>query len=80
VLDICSAPGGKAFTIAELMNDSGEIIACDLHDKRVNLIKSGLSRLELKSITALQNDAKIYNDSLGRLIRFYAMFRVPDWE
>jgi 16S rRNA (cytosine967-C5)-methyltransferase len=66
VLDICSAPGGKAFTIAELMNDSGEIIACDLHDKRVNLIKSGLSRLELKSITALQNDAKIYNDSLGR--------------
>lgn len=65
ILDICSAPGGKAFTIAEMMNDVGEIIACDLHDKRVNLIQSGAIRLGLKSIKALQNDAKKYNNLLG---------------
>ena len=65
ILDICSAPGGKAFTLAEIMNDEGQIIACDLHQKRVDLIKNGYAKLGLKSISTLQNDAKKYNENLG---------------
>lgn len=61
ILDICSAPGGKAFTITERTSDKCELYACELHDKRVKLIKSGAERLGLKSIKALQNDAKIFN-------------------
>ncbi len=64
VLDMCSAPGGKAFTCAELMNDKGRVLAFDLHEKRVNLIKSGAKRLELNSIEASANNAKVYNESL----------------
>lgn len=63
VIDICSAPGGKAFTFAEMMNNNGRILACDLHEKRVNLIKSGSERLGITIIKALCNDAKIFNES-----------------
>lgn len=63
VIDICSAPGGKAFTFAEMMNNSGRILACDLHEKRVKLIKSGSERLGISIIEALCNDAKIFNES-----------------
>lgn len=64
VLDVCSAPGGKAFTCAEFMNNKGKIIACDIYDGRVNLIKKGAERLELSCIDSIVNDALIYNDNL----------------
>ncbi|MBQ4312958.1 MAG: 16S rRNA (cytosine(967)-C(5))-methyltransferase RsmB, partial [Clostridia bacterium] len=62
VLDVCSAPGGKAYTIAELMGDNGRIIACDIHPHRVGLIESGAKRLKLHSIDALVRDALIPDD------------------
>ena len=65
VLDLCAAPGGKSFTVAELMNDEGRVLSFDLHENRVRLIRSGAERLGLKSITAAVNDAKQYNDSLS---------------
>lgn len=64
VLDICAAPGGKSFTMAELMGDQGKIVACDLHEKRVGLIKSGAERLGIGIIEAIQNDGKIFSDTL----------------
>ena len=45
VLDLCAAPGGKSFTICELMNNMGKVYSFDLHEKRVNLIKDGANRL-----------------------------------
>lgn len=63
VIDVCSAPGGKAFTFAEMMNNKGRIIACDLHEKRVRLIKSGAERLGISVIETMRNDAKIINES-----------------
>lgn len=66
ILDICSAPGGKAFTVTEVTGDECELYACELHDKRVKLIRNGAERLGLKSIKALQNDAKVYNESFPK--------------
>ncbi len=43
VIDLCAAPGGKAFTITEIMEGRGKVIACDIHSNRVNLIKKALS-------------------------------------
>ncbi len=65
VLDVCAAPGGKSFTMAQYMENSGEIIACDLYEKRVELIKKGAARLGIKNITAIQNDATKASDNLG---------------
>ena len=64
VFDICSAPGGKAFTIAENMKNIGSVYAFDLHEHRVKLIENGAKRLALDSITAQLNDAEIYNKSM----------------
>lgn len=64
VIDVCSAPGGKAFTIAEMMKDSGRILACDLHEKRVGLIKKGAERLGISCIEAAAGDAKVFNGNL----------------
>jgi len=64
VLDLCSAPGGKAFTIAQLMNNKGEIYAFDLHEKRVNLIRKGAERLGILNIRAMTGDACVFNPDL----------------
>ena len=69
VLDICAAPGGKTFTVAEIMENRGEIVACDLHAKRAGLVKSGGERLGLDIITAKANDATVYNEGLGKFDR-----------
>ena len=65
VLDICSAPGGKTFTTAQLMENTGEIISCDLHNHRVKLIADGAKRLGINIVKAMQNDATCINEKLG---------------
>ena len=65
VLDVCSAPGGKAFTMANLMGNKGEIIACDLYPHRVELIKRTAKRLGLDIIKTAVADATDYNPKLG---------------
>ena len=66
VLDICAAPGGKTFTMAEMMNGKGEIYAFDLHEKRVKLIREGAERLGLGNISAKAGDASVYNPDIPK--------------
>lgn len=69
VLDVCSAPGGKTFTIAQLMENKGVIVACDLHPKRAGLVKSGAQRLGLSIVSAKANDATVYDSKMGTFDR-----------
>jgi 16S rRNA (cytosine967-C5)-methyltransferase len=57
VLDACAAPGGKAVLIAEKMNDSGRLIAMDLHDDRLKRLAGNVGRMRLISIEITQGDA-----------------------
>ena len=59
VLDLCSAPGGKATHIAQLMQDSGAIMACDIHPHKIKLIEHGANRLGIHCINARLSDAQI---------------------
>ena len=69
VLDICAAPGGKTFTMAELMNGKGEIYAFDLHEKRAELIRRGAERLGLTNIKAAAGDATVFNHELPKFTK-----------
>ncbi len=64
VLDICAAPGGKSFTLAQLMNNSGNLISCDVYEHRLKLIKDGAERLGITNIKALVNDGSKFNPDL----------------
>lgn len=66
VLDVCSAPGGKSFSIAEYMGDSGEVLALDLYEHKIELIKNGAKRLGLNSIKSFVNDASVFRADLGK--------------
>ncbi len=66
VLDVCSAPGGKAFTMAQYMENKGEIVACDLYEQRVGLISDSAKRLGLDIIETAVADASVYNSELGK--------------
>ena len=57
VYDVCAAPGGKTFTLAELMNNKGMVHSYDVYEAKVNLIKGGAERLGLSSISAEVRDA-----------------------
>lgn len=61
VLDLCSAPGGKAAYIAQLLENSGEVISCDIHPHKLELIKSNLERLGVTNTKVILNDAACYN-------------------
>ena len=66
VLDMCSAPGSKAFTMANLMENEGEIIACDLYPHRVELIEKSARRLGIKIIKSCVLDATKFDENLGQ--------------
>jgi 16S rRNA (cytosine967-C5)-methyltransferase len=61
---MCSAPGGKSFSIAEMMNNTGVIYSFDIHQHRVKQIEDGAKRLGLTNITANINDALVYNEKI----------------
>ena len=69
VFDLCAAPGGKSFTIAELMQNEGRVCAFDLYEKRVGLIRSGAERLGLTCLKAAVGDAAVYNETVGQADR-----------
>lgn len=58
VIDLCAAPGGKAFFLAELSGDEGEVVAVDKYGSKLKFIFEGAARLGLKSITTQVEDAR----------------------
>ncbi|MCQ2480866.1 MAG: 16S rRNA (cytosine(967)-C(5))-methyltransferase RsmB [Clostridia bacterium] len=66
IFDMCSAPGGKAFTIAEMIENKGLIKAFDIYQSRVDLIRRGAERLGLSCILSTLSDATVYNENFGK--------------
>lgn len=65
VFDLCAAPGGKTFTIAENMNNTGVVRSFDVYQSRVELIKSGAKRLGLDNVYSYLSDASVFNQNYG---------------
>ncbi len=65
IFDLCSAPGGKAYTTAEFMGNEGEVLCFDKYKKRVDLINKGALRLNLSAIEGKVSDALAFREDLG---------------
>jgi len=60
ILDLCSAPGGKAVLMSELA-PSSKIVACDIHPHRIELIKKYATRMQATNIETKVLDATKFN-------------------
>ncbi len=88
VLDACSAPGGKTTQMAELMQNKGNIIACDIYEQRIKLIEENAIRLGISIIdTKIQDAQKLEKSYIGKFdkilldvpcLGFGVMKRKPD--
>ena len=58
--DMCACPGGKTFSMAIDMENTGEIKASDLHKNKLGLIEKGAKRLGIDIISARVQNAKEY--------------------
>jgi 16S rRNA (cytosine967-C5)-methyltransferase len=56
VLDACASPGGKAVTLAAAMPAGGLLIACDVRDRRMALLRRTIDRTLARHVCLVQAD------------------------
>jgi 16S rRNA (cytosine967-C5)-methyltransferase len=62
ILDACAAPGGKSTHIAEKMENTGQVVAIDLHEHKKKLINDNARRLGLKNIKTIAMDSRLVQE------------------
>lgn len=58
ILDLCSAPGGKAIYAADQMKGSGMVFSRDLTEYKVDLVEENIERTGLKNLRTQVFDAR----------------------
>lgn len=64
VLDLCSAPGGKATHMAEIMGNRGRVLSRDVYMKKLEIIRENARRLGVEIIETKVEDGRKYNEDL----------------
>ncbi|MGA2801624.1 MAG: 16S rRNA (cytosine(967)-C(5))-methyltransferase RsmB [Verrucomicrobiota bacterium] len=69
ILDFCAAPGGKTTFIAQLMNNQGRIIAQDISEERLKLVRENCARLGVTCVETVSNpQSAIRNPQFDRVL------------
>lgn len=58
VLDACAAPGGKTVQLADLMQNTGAIVALDIDTRRLTALANHLERCHVKNAVIYNMDAR----------------------
>lgn len=58
VLDLCAAPGGKTVQLARDVGDTGSVVACDIQENRLGLVRENADRLGMKHVSLSARDAR----------------------
>ena len=58
VLDACAAPGGKTVQLADLMGNTGAIVALDVEKRRLAALSNHLERCHVSNVLVYQLDAR----------------------
>jgi 16S rRNA (cytosine967-C5)-methyltransferase len=70
VIDVCSAPGGKATHLAQLMKNKGSIIARDIYPHKLKLIEESCGRLGINILrTEIFDACKLDEAMVGKADR-----------
>jgi len=62
VLDLCSAPGGKTTHLAEMMDDRGCLVACEIDERRIRGLLGNVYRLGHPNILVIAGDGRYLPD------------------
>ncbi len=65
LVDTCAAPGGKTTHMAELIEDRGEILAVDVHERRLDQLIENCQRLGITCVTPKVADARDLSSTLS---------------
>ena len=58
VVDCCAAPGGKTFSMAQYLGNTGRITSCDMYKHKTKLISDTAERLGINNVTTVCCDAR----------------------
>lgn len=64
ILDMCSAPGGKALYMADKLHGTGQVIARDLTEYKEELLQENIKRTGFQNIRSQIWDARITDEEL----------------
>lgn len=62
ILDMCAAPGGKSTHMAAMMDNKGQVTACDIYPHKLKLIEENAKRLKLVNIKTEQQDGTVLRE------------------
>lgn len=62
ILDLCAAPGSKTTQLAEMMKNTGRIIANDVKEKRLRALFSNLERMGVINTSVTKYDGRKFPD------------------
>jgi len=57
VLDVCAAPGGKAFHLAEILAPGSEVVAVEVHPRKAEALRREAARRGLGAVRVIEADA-----------------------
>ncbi len=65
VLDMCSAPGGKTSHLAQMMENTGEIVAVEVNPRKAEALRKRLEILGVSIAKVVQGDSREFYDEEG---------------
>ena len=62
-LDLCAAPGTKTIQLAEVTGDSAKIVATDIDNRRLEMVKENTTRLGINSVNIVPYEKLVNSQS-----------------
>lgn len=77
IIDLCSAPGGKAAHLAAWINNTGTIYACDIYLHKIKLMEKNFKRLGVTNTQVELIDARKVKDVVKQESFDYVLADMP---